>query len=401
MLNKISLTILIVLVIITNQAIAQEQVGTDNTFEAVTWNIEWLGTSGQGPSNESLQLANAAFIMSILNADFYALQEIRDQDTLDDLISALNGSPGISTTYTGFVAPHVGCCQRMAFVYNTETVTLRNLGGVTQGQSEFAWAGRIPFFLEFDATINGITRTIYSVNIHAKAFADQSSYNRRVEAAGDLYDFFVDETGSDAILFLGDYNDDVDVSTFNENTTPYIDFAGDFRNFRILSKVLSDQKRASTVNGSEMIDHITVSDELFEDIVEDDGILIHDPREYINNYGNTTSDHFPIVSIFSFQLATSNDTDTEIPREVELFQNYPNPFNPSTTIEFLLNSPQQVTLTVYNTNGQEITRLIQNQRLSSGRHSVNLDASNLSSGVYFYQLSTDAITLTRSLTLIK
>ena len=76
------------------------------------------------------------------------------------------------------------------------------------------------------------------------------------------------------------------------------------------------------------------------------------------------------------------------PKSFELGQNYPNPFNPSTVINFSV--PEEnalVTLKVYNSLGQEVGTLI-NQVVPAGNHQVNFDARGLSSGVYFYTLTT-------------
>lgn len=69
----------------------------------------------------------------------------------------------------------------------------------------------------------------------------------------------------------------------------------------------------------------------------------------------------------------------------ELEQNYPNPFNPSTNISFELPKAELVQLKVYNMLGQEVANLVDG-RMNSGNHSVNFDASELSSGVYIYRL---------------
>jgi hypothetical protein len=78
--------------------------------------------------------------------------------------------------------------------------------------------------------------------------------------------------------------------------------------------------------------------------------------------------------------------DDELPKDYELLQNYPNPFNPLTTIEFVLPEAATVSITVYNTIGQEVSRPLNNVDLGEGRQAVDVDASALSSGVYFYRL---------------
>jgi hypothetical protein len=72
--------------------------------------------------------------------------------------------------------------------------------------------------------------------------------------------------------------------------------------------------------------------------------------------------------------------------DFQLLQNYPNPFNPNTTISFELKISGNVVLTVYNMLGEIIETLI-NSNLSAGKHNVNFDAAELSSGIYLYRLS--------------
>ena len=73
------------------------------------------------------------------------------------------------------------------------------------------------------------------------------------------------------------------------------------------------------------------------------------------------------------------------PEKFEVFQNYPNPFNPSTTISYQLTANSRVNLKVYNMLGQEVTSLVDGDRLA-GYHQEVWDATRCSSGVYVYQL---------------
>jgi hypothetical protein len=77
----------------------------------------------------------------------------------------------------------------------------------------------------------------------------------------------------------------------------------------------------------------------------------------------------------------------EVPGEYVLEQNFPNPFNPTTSIVFSLPEETEVTLKVYSILGQEIATLISNKYLDAGEHEITFDASNLSSGVYFYRMN--------------
>jgi len=86
--------------------------------------------------------------------------------------------------------------------------------------------------------------------------------------------------------------------------------------------------------------------------------------------------------------------------QYELEQNYPNPFNPSTSISFSLKDASSVSIQVFDMMGREIKTLLK-QKLTAGKHTVQFDASGLSSGVYLYRMTTNSITLTKKMLLIK
>jgi len=90
----------------------------------------------------------------------------------------------------------------------------------------------------------------------------------------------------------------------------------------------------------------------------------------------------------------------ELPQSCLLLQNYPNPFNPSTTIRYGLPNRSHVTLTVFNTLGQQVA-LLQNGEQEAGYHEVKFDGSGMSSGVYFYRLHAGDFIQTKRLLLLK
>lgn len=100
----------------------------------------------------------------------------------------------------------------------------------------------------------------------------------------------------------------------------------------------------------------------------------------------------PIVGI--------NQTGNEIPENFNLSQNYPNPFNPSTNISFDIPDASHVKLAIYNILGTEV-KVAANEFLSAGKYNVNVDASDLPSGTYFYRLEAGSFTSTKKMILIK
>jgi len=88
------------------------------------------------------------------------------------------------------------------------------------------------------------------------------------------------------------------------------------------------------------------------------------------------------------------------PEAFYLAQNYPNPFNPTTSIRFAIAKDGLVTLKVFNTLGKEIKTLI-SKNLTAGQYDVSFDASELTSGVYIYQLNADNRTISKKMMLLK
>ncbi len=77
-----------------------------------------------------------------------------------------------------------------------------------------------------------------------------------------------------------------------------------------------------------------------------------------------------------------------ITNDFELYQNYPNPFNPKTIINYELRINNFVELKVYDIAGREVATLV-NDIMPAGKHEVEFNAEDLSSGVYFYSLNVD------------
>jgi hypothetical protein len=87
-------------------------------------------------------------------------------------------------------------------------------------------------------------------------------------------------------------------------------------------------------------------------------------------------------------------------KNYKLNQNYPNPFNPVTKISFELPVSAQTLLIIYDISGREISKLV-NQNLPAGFHEVNFNGEFLSSGIYFYKLTTPGFTQSKKMVLIK
>ncbi|MBN1293060.1 MAG: T9SS type A sorting domain-containing protein [Candidatus Latescibacteria bacterium] len=100
------------------------------------------------------------------------------------------------------------------------------------------------------------------------------------------------------------------------------------------------------------------------------------------------------------KITRISDSEIQHIRSIELLQNYPNPFNNHTTISYVLNSGGTTMLEVYNILGQRV-KVIDRDFEEAGFHNIQLDATDLSSGMYLYRLRGRTFSQTRRFTLIK
>lgn len=113
----------------------------------------------------------------------------------------------------------------------------------------------------------------------------------------------------------------------------------------------------------------------------------------------------PFSTIFFFTTTMTGivNVSSEVPQKYGLYNNYPNPFNPSTKIKFDIpasNKGSNVKLTVFDASGREVSTLI-NSQIAPGTYEFEFSAKNLTSGVYFYRLSTDNFVDTKKMILVK
>src|SRR5699024_5385662 len=132
----------------------------------------------QGPSDDFQQSKNVLRIVDSLDADLYAFQEISSQQALTELTNYM-------TDYEGLIADYVSYNQKMAFVYNTNTIEDIESGYISKSdvrtnihdQCDYYCAYcRMPFFVNFRYTINDTkSKDLYAVIIHGKANYGESS----------------------------------------------------------------------------------------------------------------------------------------------------------------------------------------------------------------------------------
>ncbi len=289
-----------------------------STFKVVNWNIEWFGGS-LGPTDNNLQQSNVLRAMQQMNADVYALGEIVNITNLQAVVNAMPGYAFILADFCSASTNATGCRsdQKLAFVYKTSTVTRLNHRGVMRvggsPNASYNWSnGRFPFLMEADVLSNGITNRVQFIAIHAKANTADfiTSYNRRKAAATELRDSLVLRNPTGNWIVLGDYNDDLDRTITTQIapdiTSSYSSFLTE-PSFVNVTLPLSLAGQRSTVNYPDVIDHVTISDEMNRFYVANSARILRTEMEsLIPSYGTTTSDHYPVITEYMFSQAISN-----------------------------------------------------------------------------------------------
>lgn len=115
---------------------------------------------------------------------------------------------------------------------------------------------------------------------------------------------------------------------------------------------------------------------------------------------NSDSGHPLALQIQIPANGVSDVNGNGLPKEYSLMQNFPNPFNPSTIIRFSIPERAFVSLRVYNVLGEVVANLL-NENLDQGTYNINFNASNLTSGVYFYRIEANNFSQANKMLLVK
>lgn len=136
-----------------------------------------------------------------------------------------------------------------------------------------------------------------------------------------------------------------------------------------------------------------------------DSTTIGDPHLFVYTTSENKTGWYRVAEQPMFQLGLVPATHvleikTKLPHEYWLSQNYPNPFNPSTTIEYALEKDSHISIKIFNSIGQEIAKLADNHQ-QAGHYTIQWDASNQASGIYFVQLKANGFSKTMKMMLVQ
>jgi endonuclease/exonuclease/phosphatase family metal-dependent hydrolase len=273
--------------------------GAANTLDLGTWNLDWFGDTGNGPTDEEGQRRNIRDVIRGSGLDLWSLQEVVDDGAFRALVAELPGYAGLladepavgggATWYQDFGDRE----QKVALLYRTEVIEIKSARVILTADN-FAFAGRPPVEIEIRATVDGRTIDGVVILLHAKASPDDASWARRETGAKALRRHLDERWPTMPVWVLGDFNDDVDRSIAGGKPSPYAAFV-EAVDWAFPTESLSHQGTSSTVHFSDVIDHHLVSDEALGGYVTGSAEAFRVDR-WIPSYDATTTDHYPVVA---------------------------------------------------------------------------------------------------------
>lgn len=211
------------LTLLYTQTFAQvPKLGNDTLLDVATWNVEWLGESGYGPTDENLQYNNVKNLIAQTDFDVIALEEMSNGNTFFNLSDFLFSKYGaLNSTFQA--------TQKMCFFYKKsmfEIIPSLSKNVLLQ-YANYEFATRPPLQVALQTIGGDKTDTLYFIVVHMKAntgntTAKQESYNRRKAAADYLKTYIEQDLKDKKCIVLGDWNDDLNKSIFNNTQTPYL-----------------------------------------------------------------------------------------------------------------------------------------------------------------------------------
>jgi endonuclease/exonuclease/phosphatase family metal-dependent hydrolase len=255
-------------------------VGTDETLELATWNIE------NYPKNESTPSTLANLIAS-LDLDMVALQEVQDIDAFNELVDRLRG-------YEGMLSSHTygdGTYQKVGFVYRSDLISL---SGAFLLFSQQGYEFPRPAF-KVDVTVDkgGSTLNFTAIALHLKAGGGFSDRQRREEAVVLLENHLsttVGGAGNGSLVVLGDFND----TLTGAGATVFSPLSTAEQLYTIRTQSNDTSGDISFVPSSVLLDHIVTTAAFDAEFAGSSAII---PRldMQMTGYVGQVSDHLPVI----------------------------------------------------------------------------------------------------------
>ena len=274
--------------------------GTENELDIITWNIEWF------PKNGEITVEYVTEIIEALDVDIIAMQELDNINSFNQMIDDLD-------QYEGYYES--GWFAGLAYIYNTETISINEIYEIYTTSPYWSPFPRSPMVMDMDF----MGENYIIINNHFKCcgddyldLSDDDDEETRRYTASNLLKGYVDNYFPDSnVIILGDLNDNL---TDNVNNNVFQEILNDTDNYLFADFEIAQGNSSgwSYPNWPSHLDHILITDELFDDFSLVEVIRIDDFMDGgFSEYDQTVSDHRPVAIKLSNNLIINGDINND------------------------------------------------------------------------------------------
>jgi endonuclease/exonuclease/phosphatase family metal-dependent hydrolase len=249
--------------------------GTNQSLDIVSFNVETFPINGY---NSVIMVAS---LLNTINGDVYALQEVASESGFNQLVKLMPG-------YTGLFYLINEDEWNLAYLFKSSEITV-DASAIRLLFTDSQYFPRPPF----EVKIHHIPTNsdLFIINNHLKCCGGADNETSRRNASEMLKDYIDTSRPNDAVVVLGDLNDEITGTTSDEN--PFLNFINDPADFRFadMSIAKGSQLWWSYPSYPSHIDHILITNELFDRV---DTTLVYKAAPCYSDYSNYISDHRPV-----------------------------------------------------------------------------------------------------------
>ena len=354
----------------TAQGLKEMSFGTEETLDIASWNIEWF------PKNGMVTVDSVKEAIAALEFDVLGIQEVDDTTVFKNMIAEL---PNYTTTFkTSYFAG-------LAYIYNPSTIEVLDYYEIYSSNPYWNAFPRSPKILEF--MFQG--QKFITINNHFKCCGNGSldyddtgdEENRRLQASNLLKMYIDTNFPDDNVILLGDLNDLLTDAPVHNVFQEFFAAPGDYK-FIDMDIAEGPSDDWSYPSWPSHLDHILITNELFDDMENEDSkvetIRIGDfMAGGFNEYDQKMSDHRPM----GLKLSLNEVSTVGLEEEHIQMESFPNPAVDVVSFVFEKTSKEH-TLVFYDISGRKVDQLT----VPANEFSVFWELSDIPSGIYLARL---------------
>jgi hypothetical protein len=272
--------------------------GCADTLDVGSWNIEWFGSPEKGPTDDALQAARVRATIFGSGIDTWGFQEVVDSERFRSTIESAPGYRVIVASDPSVVGGEAFLGldkQKLAFAYNSQTINVQSARVILR-ESSFAFAGRPPLEVQASYTTpDSRSVPLTFIVMHLKAGNDIDAWTRRQASVTALKSALDSRASAEAIFIIGDWNDELVRSKVRGQLSPFAALVADSKHYGFPTLAFGANGVSTMVTSNFANDQHVLSIAAAGAYVPNSATTLRLDSVF-DAYGDTTSDHYPVVS---------------------------------------------------------------------------------------------------------